>query len=112
MLFPIWSAHPRTDASGTQETEHFMKIGIVGYQGSGKSTLFEYLTGTPADPALAHVTQSAMCPVPESRIADLCKIYSPKKVTMASIEVVDSAGLSRTHEGSAQKLATIREAGA
>jgi ribosome-binding ATPase YchF (GTP1/OBG family) len=55
-----------------------MKIGIVGYQGSGKSTLFEYLTGTAADPALAHTTQSAMCPVPEPRIADLCKIYTPK----------------------------------
>jgi ribosome-binding ATPase len=89
-----------------------MKIGIVGYQGSGKSTLFEYLTGTPADPGLAHTTQSAMCPVPESRIADLCKIYTPKKITMASIEVVDTPGLSRSHEGSAQKLATIREAGA
>src|SRR5688500_7265517 len=89
-----------------------MKIGIVGYQGSGKSTLFEYLTGTPADPALAHTIQSAMCPVPESRIADLCNIYKPKKVTQASIEVVDTPGLSRTHEGSAQKLATIREAGA
>jgi GTP-binding protein YchF len=89
-----------------------MKIGIVGYQGSGKSTLFEYLTGTPADPALAHTVQSAMCAVPEPRIADLCKIYDPKKITMASIEVVDTPGLSKSHEGSAQKLATIREAGA
>jgi hypothetical protein len=53
-----------------------------------------------------------MCVVPESRIADLCNIYKPKKITQASIEVVDTPGLSRTHEGSAQKLATIREAGA
>jgi GTP-binding protein YchF len=89
-----------------------MKIGIVGYQGSGKSTLYEYLTGTAADPALAHTTQSAMCPVPEARIDDLCQIYKPKKITMASIEIVDTPGLSRTHEGSAQKLAAIREAGA
>src|SRR4051812_24906243 len=89
-----------------------MKIGIVGYQGSGKSTLFEYLTGVRADPALAHTTQSAMCVVPEPRIADLCKIYQPKKITQASIELVDTPGLSKSHEGSAQKLATIREAGA
>ena len=53
-----------------------------------------------------------MCAVPEPRIDDLCQIYKPKKITMASIEVVDTPGLSKTHEGSAQKLATIREAGA
>lgn len=88
-----------------------MKIGIVGYQGSGKSTLFHWLTGIAPDPALAHKTQSAMCPVPESRIADLVKIYEPKKITQAALEIVDTPGLSRDHEGSAQKLATIREAG-
>ena len=49
-----------------------MKIGIVGYQGSGKSTLFHWLTGKEPDPALAHATQSDMCTVPEPRIADLC----------------------------------------
>ena len=89
-----------------------MKIGIVGYQGSGKSTLFHWLTGVAPDPSLAHTIQSAMCTVPEPRIDDLVKIYQPKKITQAAIEVVDTPGLSRTHEGSAQKLATIREAGA
>src|SRR5215217_4108437 len=88
-----------------------MKIGIVGYQGSGKSTLFEWLTGIKPDPALAHSSQSAMAPVPEPRVDDLCKIYQPKKVTLASLELVDTPGLSRTHEGNATKLALIREAG-
>ena len=89
-----------------------MKIGIVGYQGSGKSTLFHWLTGIAPDPSLAHTTQSAMAPIPEPRIAQLCTVYQPKKITQAALEVVDTPGLSRTHEGSAQKLATIREAGA
>src|SRR5688500_15182822 len=88
-----------------------MKIGIVGYQGSGKSTLFEWLTGTPANPALAPTTQSAMSTVVDPRMKPLCEVYKPKKVTHAAIELVDAPGLSRTHEGSAQKLATIREAG-
>jgi ribosome-binding ATPase YchF (GTP1/OBG family) len=87
-----------------------MKIGIVGYQASGKSTLFEWLTGTVANPALAHTTQSAMATVVEPRVEPLCKIYSPKKITQAAIELVDTPGLSRSHEGSAQKLAAIREA--
>src|SRR5262245_57853231 len=87
-----------------------MKIGIVGYQGSGKSTLFEWLTGTAANPALAHTSQSAMATVADSRVQPLCDIYIPKKVTQAALELVDTPGLSRTHEGSAQKLAAIREA--
>ena len=88
-----------------------MKIGIVGYQGSGKSTLFHWLTGAEPDLSLAHKSQSAMAPVPDPRVPPLCEIYQPKKITTASLEIVDTAGLSRSHEGSAQKLATIREAG-
>jgi GTP-binding protein YchF len=88
-----------------------MKIGLIGYQGSGKSTLFEWLTGVPADPALAHVSQTAMAPVPDPRVEPLHKIYGPKKVTLAALEIVDTAGLSRTHEGNAARLAQIREAG-
>jgi GTP-binding protein YchF len=89
-----------------------MKIGIVGYQASGKSTLFHWLTGVAPDPALAHTSQSAMATIPDSRVAQLVEIYKPKKVTQAALEIVDTPGLARTHEGSAQKLATIREAGA
>src|ERR1041384_7910257 len=89
-----------------------MKIGIVGYQGSGKSTLFHWLTGIAPDPSLAHTTQSAMATIPEPRVAQLCEIYKPKKITQAALEIVDTPGLARTHEGSAQKLAAIREAGA
>jgi ribosome-binding ATPase len=89
-----------------------MKIGIVGYQGSGKSTLFHWLTGVAPDPSLAHATQSAMATIPDSRVAQLCEIYKPKKITQAALEIVDTPGLARTHEGSAQKLAAIREAGA
>jgi ribosome-binding ATPase YchF (GTP1/OBG family) len=89
-----------------------MKIGIVGYQGSGKSTLFHWLTGIAPDPALSHTIQSAMATIPDPRVAQLCEIYKPKKITQAAMEIVDTPGLSRTHEGSAQKLAMIREAGA
>lgn len=88
-----------------------MKIGIVGYQGSGKSTLFTWLTGVPADPALGHASQSAMATVPDKRLGPLCEIYKPKKVTEAAIELVDTPGLDRKHEGNAAKLGLIREAG-
>ena len=86
-----------------------MKIGLVGYQGSGKSTLFEWLTGEQPDPSLAHASQSAMATVTDPRVEPLCQIYQPKKITQASLEIVDTPGLSRSHEGSAAKLATIRD---
>ncbi len=88
-----------------------MKIGLVGYQGSGKSTVFEWLTGQKPDPALSHTIQSAMAAIPEPRIEGLCQIYKPKKISQASLELIDTPGLSRSHEGSAARLALIREAG-
>jgi hypothetical protein len=88
-----------------------MKIGIVGYQGSGKSSLFEWLTGVKPEPATAHLGQSAMAAVPDPRIEQLCQVYHPKKITRASLELVDTPGLSRTHEGNPARLGLIREAG-
>jgi len=88
-----------------------MKIGIVGYQGSGKSTLFEWLTGVASDPAQSHVGQSAMAAVPDERVAPLCDLYHPKKVTLASLELLDTPGLDRSHVGNPARLAVLREAG-
>ncbi|MFO0915449.1 MAG: DUF933 domain-containing protein [Pirellulales bacterium] len=87
-----------------------MKVGLVGYQGSGKSSLFEWLTGTPADPSLAHASQHAMATVRDPRVADLCEIYRPKKITEAALEIFDTAGLARSHQGNAARLSQIREA--
>ncbi|MBQ9874044.1 MAG: DUF933 domain-containing protein [Thermoguttaceae bacterium] len=87
-----------------------MKIGLVGYSGSGKSTLFEWLSGVKPDPAAVHSSQSAMATIPEPRIEALCQIYKPKKVTYASMEIVDTPGLSRDHIGNVPKLAQLREA--
>jgi ribosome-binding ATPase YchF (GTP1/OBG family) len=52
-----------------------------------------------------------MAAVPEPRVAGLCNVYHPKKVTLASLELVDTPGLSRSHEGNAARLGLIREAG-
>ncbi len=89
-----------------------MKIGLIGYQGSGKSTLFEWLTGVAPDLSKSHVGQSAMAPVPEPRIEQLCGVYHPKKITQAALELVDTPGLNRAHEGNAARLGLIRDTGA
>ena len=88
-----------------------MKIGIVGYQGSGKSTVWQWLTGQESDPSQSHTAQSAMAVIPEPRIEAVAKIYHPKKITTAALELVDTPGLDRGHQGNASRLALIREAG-
>ncbi len=87
-----------------------MKVGLVGYQGSGKSTLFEWLTSVAPEAALSHTAQSAMATIPEPRLQQLAEVYHPKKIATAALEIVDTPGLSRTHEGNAARLALIREA--
>ena len=90
-----------------------MKIGLVGYQGGGKSTVFELLTGVKPDPAKVHSGQVGVAVVPDERFDRLVKFYNPKKTVPAKIELFDTPGLSRdTQEGNAQRLAVIREAAA
>ncbi|MDR3183447.1 MAG: DUF933 domain-containing protein [Planctomycetaceae bacterium] len=89
-----------------------MKIGLVGYKGSGKSTLFHWLTGSSPDPSLSHTLQSAVAAVPEPRFTQLIEIYHPKKITYAGIEIVDTPGLARDQHGNPARLAQLREADA
>ncbi len=88
-----------------------MKVGLVGYQGSGKSALFEWLTGCKPDVSGSRSAHGATTAIPEPRLEQLRQLYQPKKVTPASLEIVDTQGLARTHQGNAARLATIREAG-
>ncbi|MBX3439714.1 MAG: DUF933 domain-containing protein [Planctomycetaceae bacterium] len=88
-----------------------MRIGIVGYQGSGKSTVFELLTGVKPDIAKAHTGQVGVAIVPDERFDRLVAMFHPKKETPARIELFDTPGLSRSDQtGNAQRLGVIREA--
>ena len=90
-----------------------MKIGLVGYQGSGKSSVFELLTGNSPDPSKAHTGQVGTATLPDPRFDGLVKLFNPKKITPAKIELFDTPGLSREHgENNNQRISIVREANA
>lgn len=90
-----------------------MKIGLVGYQGSGKSTLFELLTGHKPDIHKAHLGQVGITTVPDERYDRLVKFYKPKKESPAKIDLFDTPGLLKGDNAqNAQRLGIIRESSA
>ena len=94
-----------------------MKLGIVGLPNVGKSTLFNALTNAGAQAAnYAFCTiepNVGVVSVPDYRIDKLAQMYSPDKITPATIEFVDIAGLVKgasKGEGLGNKfLSHIRE---
>ncbi|NLA72539.1 MAG: redox-regulated ATPase YchF [Clostridiales bacterium] len=94
-----------------------MKLGIVGLANVGKSTLFNALTNAKAQAtsyAFSTVEPNVgVVNVPDRRLDELAKMHSPLKVTPATIEFVDIAGLvsgASRGEGLGNKfLSHIRE---
>lgn len=74
-----------------------MKIGLLGLPQSGKTTLFNALTGANAL-VNAYTTKIepniAVVKVLDQRIDRLTAIYSPQKTTYATIEIVDVVGIT------------------
>ncbi len=70
-----------------------MKAGLVGYAQSGKTTLFNALTGLHKGgaPGRAQVNLGAI-KVPDPRIDALSAIFKPKKTTYAEVRFVDVPG--------------------
>ena len=96
------------------------RLGIVGLPNSGKSSLFNALTGgsaaVAAHPFSTTETTVGVAQVPDPRLDQLAVMSASRKVVPATVEFVDIAGLvagASTGEGLGNRfLAGIREADA
>ena len=76
-----------------------MKAGIIGLSNTGKTTVFNALTGqnieTPIYPATTGDAHRGIVKVPDLRLDKLSEIFKPKKTTHATIEYIDYFGLTK-----------------
>jgi ribosome-binding ATPase len=89
-----------------------MKVGIAGFSGSGKSTVFEWLTGAKPDPAKSQHGQVGIAKVHDERLDWLSAQFKPKKTTPTTIECLDTPGLLPTERrDNPRRLGIMRDAG-
>lgn len=88
-----------------------MRIGLVGFAGSGKTTVFNTLTGLNVPIGFGGDVHLGTVKVPDERIDKLSAIFSPKKTTFAEIIFSDIPGEhGAEHKGlSGKALQQIRD---
>jgi GTP-binding protein YchF len=69
-----------------------MKVGLVGFAGSGKTTVFNTMTGLGVPTGFGGELRLGTVKVPDERIDALRTIFSPKKTTYAEIVFCDVPG--------------------
>jgi len=81
-----------------------MKIGLIGLPKSGKTTLFNLLTGSNVATSRYDTGRSELhtgvARVPDERVDRLSALFNPKKTTYATFEVVDLAGFAKGERSS------------
>jgi GTP-binding protein YchF len=83
-----------------------VKAALVGLPASGKTTLFQILTGAELSAAHRHEDQLGVVRVPDSRLERLSVLFKAKKTTPLAHELVDPAAAfpdPGSHEGRAEK---------
>ena len=74
-----------------------MRIGLFGFPQTGKTTLFQLLTGAtePATHMARGEARVGVSRVPDPRLDSLTSLYNPKKKTPATVEYLDLAAVNK-----------------
>jgi ribosome-binding ATPase YchF (GTP1/OBG family) len=89
-----------------------MKVGIVGFAGSGKSTVFQWLTGVRPDPSKVQTGQTGNAKVHDPRLDLLSARFQPRKTIPAALDFLDTPGLLPTERrDNPRRLGILRESG-
>ncbi|MGD8376989.1 MAG: DUF933 domain-containing protein [Acidobacteriota bacterium] len=90
-----------------------MKIGLFGFPGVGKTTLFNALTGAETPTAGARrETHLGVARVPDERLLRLSELFHPRKTTHATVDFVDLVGFQREDAASSFDAEALRTADA
>jgi ribosome-binding ATPase YchF (GTP1/OBG family) len=89
-----------------------MKVGVVGFAGCGKTTVFQWLTGKKPDPAaVQRGGQIGEAKVPDERLDWLSAHFKPKSTKPAELVFVDTPGLMPTERrDNPRRLGILRDA--
>jgi hypothetical protein len=88
-----------------------MQVGLVGFPGSGKTTVFNALTGLSAETGFGAArgrTNLGTVKVPDERVLALAELYHPKKTTLAEITFCDVAAAAAGSSGQSLDEQTLR----
>ncbi len=86
-----------------------MQIGLVGLSNSGKTTLFQLLTGIKEPAGSQGKANRGIIKVPDSRVDYLSDLFKPKKTIHTTLEAVDIPGLIPGPRSTVSFLAAVRE---
>lgn len=90
-----------------------MKTAIIGLPMTGKTSLFTILTGVHETARTgAMETKVGVTKVPDPRLEALARVFSPQKVTHATIEFIDFPSISKESLRDPSLLASLRVADA
>ena len=81
--------------------------GLVGLPSSGKTVIFNAITAAGVSSYNGSEKNQAVVNVPDQRMNKLVKMYNPRKVTAATLEVVDIPGLKASPEGNGRGIKLI-----
>ena len=76
-----------------------MEMGILGLPQSGKSTLFEIMTGVKSSQSHNEAVVRGQASVPDERFGKLVEIYKPVKVSPAKVPFSDVHAVGVRHRG-------------